>query len=237
MLTVRQQRPLKVLVFLLALGPLFTLVWKALHDIPQTAAIPFIGQGIDRWSLGANPIEVITRSTGKWTLVFLLITLAISPARKLLIAPWLIRFRRMTGLFAFFYGSLHFVTYIWLDKFFDINEMLADIAKRKFITVGFTAFVLLVPLAITSTSGWIRRLGGKRWNRLHKLVYVSAVLGVLHFLWLVKFDTRRPIYFGTVLAALLLYRITVWLFSRNRRIRATSHGPRATRHAPLTTDS
>ena len=125
--------------------------------------------------LGANPIEVITHSTGDWTLIFLLITLAVTPLRRLTGLLWLVRFRRMFGLFAFFYVSLHFLTYIWLDKFFDLHEMLADIAKRKFITVGFTAFVLLIPLAITSTTGWIRRLGGKRWQALHRLIYGSAV--------------------------------------------------------------
>lgn len=207
-------RPLKVAVFLLCLGPLLTLIWKAVHDLPQTNAIAFIARGVDRWSLGANPIEVITRSTGKWTLVFLLLTLSITPARKLLNFPWLIRFRRMLGLFAFFYVCLHFTTYIWLDKFFDVHEMLRDIEKRKFITVGFTAFVLLIPLAITSTSGWIRRLGGSRWRRLHYLIYVSASCGVIHFLWLVKFDTRRPIYYGTVLLILLGYRLIAWLSPR-----------------------
>jgi len=210
----RQIRLLKVAVFLLCLGPLFTLTWKALHDIPATSSIPFIAAGVDRWSLGANPIEVITRSTGKWTLVFLLLTLSVTPARKLLSQPWLIRFRRMLGLFAFFYGFLHFMTYIWLDKFFDVHEMIIDIQKRKFITVGFTAFVLMIPLAITSTSGWIRRLGGQRWHRLHQLIYVSAVCGVIHFLWLVKADLRRPIYYGTVLAVLLLYRLALWIVPR-----------------------
>jgi methionine sulfoxide reductase heme-binding subunit len=195
----KQVRPLKVIAFLACLGPVFVLTWKGLHQL-----------------LGANPIEVITRSTGKWTLVFLLLTLSVTPARKLLAQPWLIRFRRMFGLFAFFYGFLHFITYIWLDKFFDVHEMLLDIEKRKFITVGFTAFMLMIPLALTSTSGWIRRLGGTRWNRLHKLIYVSAVLGVLHFLWLVKADIRRPIYFGTVLSFLLLYRILTWLSSRSK---------------------
>jgi sulfoxide reductase heme-binding subunit YedZ len=190
------------------------LTWKALHILPWTSGIPFMARGADAWNLGANPIEVITRSTGKWTLTFLLITLSITPARKLLQLPWLIRFRRMTGLFAFFYGCLHFTTYIWLDKFFDVHEMIVDVGKRRFITVGFTAFVLMIPLALTSTSGWIRRLGGQRWHRLHQLIYVSAVLGVLHFLWLVKFDTRRPIYYGTVLTALLLYRLLVWLWPR-----------------------
>ncbi|HWR13903.1 MAG TPA: protein-methionine-sulfoxide reductase heme-binding subunit MsrQ [Terriglobales bacterium] len=209
-----QIRALKVPIFLLCLGPLFTLIWKALHDLPQTAGIPFIAQGADRWSLGANPIEVITRSTGKWTLIFLLLTLAITPARKLFRQPWLVRFRRMLGLFAFFYVVLHFLTYIWLDKFFDWHEMLIDIQKRKFITVGFSAFVLLIPLALTSTSGWIRRLGGKRWARLHQAIYISAMLGILHFLWLVKFDTRRPIYYGTALAALILYRAVVVLYPK-----------------------
>jgi sulfoxide reductase heme-binding subunit YedZ len=213
-------RPLKVATFLLCLGPLFTLIWKALHNIPVTADIPFIARGIDRWSLGANPIEVITRSTGKWTLSFLLLTLSITPLRKLLGQPSLIRFRRMLGLFAFFYAFLHFITYIWLDKFFDVHEMLADIAKRKFITVGFTAFVLLIPLAITSTSGWIRRLGGQRWRRLHQLIYVSASLGVVHFLWLVKADLRRPIYFGSVLSLLFLYRIVLWFVPRLSRTAA-----------------
>jgi methionine sulfoxide reductase heme-binding subunit len=207
-------RPLKVATFLLCLGPVLTLIWKVLHDIPATSQIPFLAQGVDRWSLGANPIEVITRSTGKWTLIFLLLTLSITPLRKLLGQPWLILFRRMLGLFAFFYVSLHFLTYIWLDKFFDLHEMLADIAKRKFITVGFTAFLLLIPLAVTSTTGWIRRLGGQRWHKLHQLIYVSAVLGVIHFLWLVKADLRRPVYYGTVLAVLLVYRLFIWLLPR-----------------------
>lgn len=213
----RYLRPLKVATFLLCFGPLFTLVWKALHDIPATSSLPFIASGVDRWSLGANPIEVITRSTGKWTLTFLLLTLAVTPLRKLLNQPWLIRFRRMLGLFAFFYGSLHFVTYIWLDKFFDVHEMLLDIAKRRFITVGFTAFVLMIPLAITSTTGWIRRLGGQRWHRLHQSIYASAVLGVIHFIWLVKADLRRPLYYGAVLGLLLLYRIVLWIVPRFTR--------------------
>jgi sulfoxide reductase heme-binding subunit YedZ len=223
----RYIRPLKVATFVVCLGPLFTLVWKAVHDIPATTSIPFIARGVDRWSLGANPIEVITRSTGKWTLVFLLLTLAITPLRKIFGQPWLVRFRRMLGLFAFFYVSLHFTTYIWLDKFFDVHEMLLDIQKRKFITVGFTAFVLLIPLAITSTAGWIRRLGGKRWRRLHQLIYLSAVLGVVHFLWLVKADLRRPIYYGSVLAVLLLYRVGAWIAPRltNRSGLKKSYAP------------
>jgi sulfoxide reductase heme-binding subunit YedZ len=210
-------RPVKVATFVLCLGPLFTLVWKALHDIPATSSIPFIARGVDRWSLGANPIEVITRSTGTWTLTFLLLTLSVTPLRKLLTQPWLIRFRRMLGLFAFFYGFLHFMTYIWLDKFFDLHEMIVDIAKRKFITVGFTAFVLMIPLAITSTTGWIRRLGGQTWHRLHQLIYASAVLAVIHFLWLVKADLRQPIYYGIVLTMLLLYRVVLWVIPRFAR--------------------
>jgi len=139
-------RRFKPFVFLACLLPLARLGWKAYMGL-----------------LGANPIEVITHSTGDWTLIFLLITLAVTPLRKLSGQPWLIRYRRMFGLFAFFYVTLHFLTYIWLDKFFNVHDMLADIAKRKFITIGFTGFVLLIPLALTSTSGWIRRLGGKRW--------------------------------------------------------------------------
>ena len=120
----------------------------------------------------------------------------------------------MIGLFAFFYGILHFLTYIWLDKFFDLHEMVADIAKRRFITVGFTGFVLLIPLAITSTSGWIRRLGGKRWQVLHRLIYFSAIAGVIHYLWLVKADIRKPLEYAAVLALLLGYRLVGALSAR-----------------------
>ena len=175
--------------------------------------------------LGANPIERITHSTGDWTLRFLLITLAITPVRKLLGIPWLIRFRRMFGLFAFFYGCLHFLTYIWLDKFFNLHEILADVAKRKFITIGFTAFVLLIPLALTSTTGWIRRLGGKRWQTLHRLIYVSAIAGVIHYLWLVKADIRKPVQYGILLGLLLFYRTWAWLVSRVTRRHAASVVP------------
>src|ERR1043165_8257263 len=147
--------------------------------------------------LGANPIEVITHSTGDWTLIFLLLTLSITPLRRLSGQLWLIRFRRMLGLFAFFYGCLHFTTYIWLDKFFDLHEMLADVAKRKFITVGFSAVILMIPLALTSTQGMIRRLG-KRWTTLHRLIYISAIAGVIHYWWLVKADVRKPAYYAVV---------------------------------------
>jgi methionine sulfoxide reductase heme-binding subunit len=192
-------RGLKVLVFLACLGPASVLLWKGFHE-----------------QLGANPVDVITRSTGRWTLTFLLITLAVTPLRKLSSSPWVVRFRRMLGLFAFFYGSLHLMTYIWLDKFFDVHAMLHDIAKRKFITAGMTAWSLLLPLALTSTAGWIRRLGGKRWQRLHRLIYFSATAGVIHFIWLVKADLRRPLTYGGILATLLAYRGASWLATRTR---------------------
>jgi methionine sulfoxide reductase heme-binding subunit len=192
-------RGLKVLVFLACLGPASVLLWKGFHE-----------------QLGANPVDVITRSTGRWTLTFLLITLAVTPLRKLSSSPWVVRFRRMLGLFAFFYGSLHLMTYIWLDKFFDVHAMLHDIAKRKFITAGMTAWSLLLPLALTSTAGWIRRLGGKRWQRLHRLIYFSATAGVIHFIWLVKADLRRPLTYGAILATLLAYRGASWLATRTR---------------------
>jgi sulfoxide reductase heme-binding subunit YedZ len=193
-------RYFKPVVFLACLIPLARLGWKAYAGL-----------------LGANPIEVITHSTGDWTLIFLLITLSVTPLRKLTNQLWLIRYRRMFGLFAFFYVVLHFLTYIWLDKFFDLHEMLVDIAKRKFITVGFASFLLLIPLAITSTSGWIRRLGGRRWNLLHRLIYLSAIGGVIHYTWLVKADIRKPLEYGAVLSFLLFYRLVAWLKSRERR--------------------
>jgi sulfoxide reductase heme-binding subunit YedZ len=183
----------KPVVFLACLIPLGLLGWKAYQG-----------------NLGANPIELITHWTGDWTMRFLLITLAITPLRKLANQSWLIRFRRMLGLFAFFYGVLHFLTYVWLDKFFDLNEMLKDIAKRRFITVGFAAFVLLIPLAITSTTGWIRRLGGKRWQMLHRLIYFSGMAGVIHYIWLVKADLRKPLQYAVILGVLLAYRVAVW---------------------------
>jgi sulfoxide reductase heme-binding subunit YedZ len=194
-------RSLKVPVFLACLGPVFVLTWKGFHG-----------------ELGANPIDVITRTTGSWTLSFLLITLSVTPGRKLSGFTWLVRFRRMLGLFAFFYGSLHLMTYVWLDKFFDVHEMLHDIVKRRFITAGLTAWLLMLPLAITSTTGWIRRMGGKRWQKLHRLIYFSAAAGVVHFIWLVKADLRRPLTYGSILAVLLAYRLVAWLLARSRRI-------------------
>jgi sulfoxide reductase heme-binding subunit YedZ len=156
--------------------------------------------------LGANPIEFITRSTGTWTLVGLLVTLSVTPLRRLTGRADLLRFRRMLGLFTFFYACLHFVTYIWLDQFFDPAAIARDIVKRPFITVGFTAFVLLIPLAATSTHAMMHRLG-RRWQLLHRLVYPIAMLVVTHFLWLVKKDLTEPLIFGAVLALLLVLRL------------------------------
>jgi methionine sulfoxide reductase heme-binding subunit len=192
-------RYLKPAVFLACLVPLALLVWDAQHS-----------------QLGANPIEAITHYTGNCTLILLLITLAITPLRKLTRQYWLINLRRMLGLFAFLYGTLHLMTWVWLDKFFDPHEMLADVAKRKFITAGMTGFVLMIPLALTSTRWSIRKLGGKRWQALHRLIYFSAAAGVIHYIWLVKADLKKPLEYGAVLGLLLLYRIGVWLHSKTK---------------------
>ena len=156
--------------------------------------------------LGANPIEFITHSTGTWTLVGLLVTLSITPLRHLSGYAGLVRYRRMLGLFAFFYACLHALTYFWLDQFFDPASIGKDIVKRPFITVGFAAFVLLIPLAITSTNAMMRRLG-RRWKTLHRLIYLIALLGVVHYLWLVKKDMTQPMLFGAVLLVLLAIRL------------------------------
>lgn len=160
-----------------------------------------------RGELGANPIEAVTRSTGWWTLALLAATLTVTPLRRLLGAPWLLRLRRMLGLFAFGYASLHFTTYLWLDQFFDLAEIARDVVKRPFITVGFAAFVLLLPLAATSTNAMVRRLGARRWQRLHRAAYLIAVLGVLHFWWLVKKDVTEPRLFALVMGVLLAARL------------------------------
>ncbi len=170
--------------------------------------------------LGANPAEFIEHGTGDWALQFLLITLAVSPLRRITGWNWLIRFRRMLGLFAFFYGVVHLSCYVTFDKVFDIGEIAKDIVKRPYITVGFAALVLMTPLAITSTKGWIRRMGGMNWNRLHMLIYPIAVLGVLHYWWLVKRDITWPLLWAVTLAALLGYR--VWLKLRPREPRRTA---------------
>ena len=180
-----------------ALGPLAYLAWGAVNG-----------------GLGANPIEAITRETGTWTLRFLVITLAVTPLRRLTGWNDAIKFRRMLGLFAFFYGTLHLLTYVWLDQFFDLASMVKDVAKRPFITAGATAFLLMVPLAVTSTAGMIRRMGGRAWRRLHRLAYASAVVGVLHYLWLVKLDTTRPRNYAVILGTLLGIRLFVFLRPR-----------------------
>jgi sulfoxide reductase heme-binding subunit YedZ len=173
-------------VFILCLSPLTWLIWGAIHN-----------------ELGGNPVEYITHSTGDWTMRFLLLTLLITPLRKLSNQQYLFRFRRMLGLFAFFYGCLHFVTYIWLDQSLDMASMAKDIAKRPFITAGFAAFVALIPLAVTSTRKMIACLGGKRWQMLHRLIYFSTAAGVVHYWWLVKSDIRQPLLYGTILTVLL----------------------------------
>ena len=195
----------KVAVFLLCLLPLASLGWRALHH-----------------GLTANPIEFITHATGDWTLRFIVITLAITPLRKLLGLPDLICFRRMFGLFAFFYGCLHFTTYIWLDKFFDLHEMWKDVSKRPYITMGFLAFALMIPLALTSTAGWIRRLGGRRWQLLHRAIYITAIAGVIHYYWLVKSAVIRPLTYGAIVAVLLLWRIAGKFWPRPSSIQTTS---------------
>jgi sulfoxide reductase heme-binding subunit YedZ len=177
-------------LFLLCLIPVADLIWRFEHQ-----------------QLSANPIEFITHRTGDWTLRFLLITLAITPLRAILKQPQLIRFRRMFGLFAFFYACLHLTTWMWLDKDFDTQEMWDDVIKRRFITSGMTALLLLLPLAVTSTSGWIRRLGYRRWQLLHRAIYFSALAGVIHYYWGVKSDIRLPVFYGVILALLLLYRV------------------------------
>jgi methionine sulfoxide reductase heme-binding subunit len=179
---------IKPLLFFVCLSPFLALV-----------------AGVFNNNLGTNPVETLTHETGDWALRFLLVTLAITPLRRLSGANWVIKLRRMFGLYAFFYACLHFLTYIWFDHYFDWAEIARDIPKRPFITVGFTAFVLLIPLAATSTNGMMRRLK-KNWIKLHKLVYIIAVLGILHFIWLVKADILEPMAYAAILLVLLGYR-------------------------------
>ena len=181
-------------VFLLCLAPLADLLWKFFHG-----------------GLTANPIEYIRNSTGFWTLVFLCVTLSVTPLRRLLRRNELVRFRRMFGLFAFFYGFLHFITYIWWEQSFDFRAMVEDVYMRPFITLGFIAFVLMIPLAITSTSGMVRRLGGRRWQMLHRLIYICAYAGVLHYYLKVKSDVTVPQRFAAVITVLLGYRVVAYL--------------------------
>jgi methionine sulfoxide reductase heme-binding subunit len=173
-----------------------------------------------RKQVGANPLAFVTRTTGILTLVFLLITLAVSPLRRITGLNWLIKFRRMLGLFAFFYGSLHLLTYVAFDRFFRIWTIPGDVAGRRFILVGVAAFILLVPLAITSTDAMVKRLGGKRWANLHRLVYASAILGVLHFYMLVKSDVTQPLTFAFLLAVLLGFRIFAKYHQNRSRLTA-----------------
>ena len=189
----------KAVLFLVCLGPLAAIV------------VPFL-----RHDTIPDPLQFIQHGTGDWTLRFLVITLAITPLRQLLHRPELVRFRRMLGLFAFFYGCLHFTTYLVFDKLFDVHEIWKDVYKRPFITVGFLAFTLLIPLAITSTAGWIRRLGGRRWRILHRAIYISAVCGVIHYYWLVKSAVIRPLFYAALVMLLLAWRVGEWLLRRRR---------------------
>jgi sulfoxide reductase heme-binding subunit YedZ len=211
---------LKPAVFVAALVPAVTLAYLtwAAYNGEQSAWPALTG------NFSPNPLSDITNKTGLWTLRFLCLTLAITPLRRITGWNGVIRLRRMLGLFAFFYGSLHFLTYAILDRFMSLETpdmtsaaswralgvwIADDIAMRPFITVGFTAFVLMLPLALTSTAGMIRRLGGRRWQRLHQLIYVSAIAGVVHFLWLVKLDIRRPAFYGAIVALLLGFRVVL----------------------------
>lgn len=187
----------KPAVFAAALVPLALLALRIVND-----------------DLGTNPIETLNRYTGDWTLRLLLTALAVTPLRRLTGWNGLLRFRRMLGLFAFFYAGLHFLSYAWLDQYFVWSEIVKDVIKRPYITVGFTCFVLLIPLAATSTSAMIRRLGARRWQRLHRVVYAVGIGGVIHFLWLVKSDIREPLIYGAVLAVLLGLRLTWALRAR-----------------------
>ena len=199
-----RRRVFKPAVFLACLTPLALLLYHFFSD-----------------QLSANPVEDITNTTGIWTLRFIVITLAITPLRWLTGINQLINYRRPIGLFAFFYGSLHFTVFFFLDHQFDFAAMWQDVVKRPYITAGFTAFVLMIPLAITSTTGWIRRLGGRRWNLLHRLIYITALAAVLHYFWKVKLDATYPIYYGIGVATLLGVRL--W---RNYRPKAASHTKR-----------
>jgi sulfoxide reductase heme-binding subunit YedZ len=167
--------------------------------------------------LTPNPIEFITHFTGDWAIRLVVATLAVTPLRQLLRVPDLIRFRRMIGLFAFFYASLHFATWFALDKGFDMHEILGDFTKRRFIIAGLTAYLCMVPLALTSTKGWIRRLGGRNWQLLHRLVYVTGIAAAVHYYWLVKSDIRLPLLYGSLVAILLAYRVGSWVWTRQAR--------------------
>lgn len=182
----------KFVLFVNALVPLGLLLWDVYHK-----------------RVGANPLEFATRTTGMLTLLFLLTTLAVTPLRKITGLNWLVKFRRMLGLFAFFYGFLHLMTYLVFDRYFNLKSVPGDVASRPFIAIGMAAFFLMVPLAITSTNKMVKRLGGKRWRRVHKLIYVAGIAGVIHFWLLVKSDTRLPLTFGFILLLLLGHRLFI----------------------------
>jgi methionine sulfoxide reductase heme-binding subunit len=194
----------KVFVFLICLVPLGILIRES-----------FTG------GLGSNPTQFLEHATGDWTLRFVAITLSITPLRKLIRQPQLIRFRRMLGLFAFFYGCCHFSVYLTFDQIFNLHGIWADVLKRRYITVGFTGFVLMIPLALTSTAGWIRRMGGRRWALLHRAIYLTAIAGVIHFLWLVKSDIHLPLEYAAVMAILLGWRVYDHYSKAPRRVPAS----------------
>jgi sulfoxide reductase heme-binding subunit YedZ len=202
----------KPLVFLICLVPLGMIAYDAASD-----------------GLGANPIEALELRTGRWALRLLAATLAVTPLRR--ISGWneLIRYRRMLGLFAFFYATLHLSTYVGLDMFFDISDIVEDVVEHPYVTIGLATWLLLLPLAITSTRGWVRRLGGKRWAMLHRLIYVAAITGTVHYLWAVKKDTYLPLVYFTVFAVLLGWRL--WAFLAKRR-RASARAPARRSSAP-----
>jgi len=199
----------KFLILVNALVPLGLLLWDVYHK-----------------RVGANPLEFVTRTTGMLTLLFLLISLAVTPVRKITGLDWLVKFRRMLGLFAFFYGFLHLMTYLWFDRYFNFKTVPGDIASRPFIAIGMAAFFLMVPLAITSTNKMVKRLGGKRWSRLHNLIYVAGIAGVLHFWLLVKSDTRLPLTFGFILLLLLGHRLFVKFYPPASPLRGATLLPR-----------
>jgi len=191
----------KLVLFVNGLVPLALLLWD-----------------VSRKQVGANPLEFVTRTTGMLTLVFLLISLSVSPLRRITGLNWLIRFRRMLGLFAFFYGSLHLMTYVAFDRFFHLKTIPGDVARRPFIAIGITAFFLMLPLAITSTDKMVKRLGGKRWARLHRIVYGAGIFGVLHYYMLVKSDVRLPLTFAFLLALLLGFRLFAKHYASQPRV-------------------
>lgn len=207
----RQLAALKAALFLACLAPLARLAWGAAHD-----------------TLGANPIEAVTRGLGDWALNFLVITLAVTPLRRATGWTRLMRLRRLLGLFAFFYAALHLTSYLWLDQFFDWHEIVRDIAKRPFITLGFATFALLLPLALTSNSFALRRLGGRRWQNLHRTIYAIAILAVVHHWWMVKIDTAQPAIYAALVALLLGLRV-LW---RNEERKAQLAGKYAPQRPP-----